>query len=220
MKLNNGAKLGIFMWGLAAFLFAGVSNASEVVIVVKSDANEIVRFAGEELRKHLGLILGQAPPIDTSSRPRGLNFYVGVRPPDDDDPFLQLEEARYTIDDNAVYLYGDDEVVFNYDVLQDNVTKPGAIAYNRMGTLFAVYFFLEAELGVRWVEPGDAGISYERQQQLELSPKRRVWRTHCPYQRRIRSYVWDRAGRRSAAVPDGFLSTKSEAAARRAELEI
>ena len=220
MKLNNGAKLGIFMWGLAVLLFAGVSSASEVVIVVKSDANEIVRFAGEELRKHLGLILGQAPPIKAASPPSGMSFHVGIRPPDDVEPFLQLEEARYTIDDSAVYLYGDDEVVFDYDVLEANVTKPVAIAHNRMGTLFAVYFFLEEELGVRWVEPGDAGISYERQQRLEFAPKRRVWRTHCPYERRIRSYVWDGASRPSAAVPNGFLSTKSQAAVRRAELEI
>lgn len=220
MKRNNGANLGMFMWGLAVFLFAGVSSASEVVIVVKPDANEIARFAGEELRKHLGLILGQDPRIETASRPRGLNFYVGVRPPNDAEPFQQLEEARYTIDDGAVYLYGDDDVVFKYDVLEDNVAKSGAIAHNRMGTLFAVYAFLENELGVRWVEPGDTGISYERQERLELEPKRRIWRTHCPYERRIRSYVWDGASQPSAAVPAAFLNSRSQAAERRAELEI
>ena len=197
VKRNNARNIEIVLWSLSVFLCPSVLGANEVTIIVKSDANAIVRFAGQELRKHLGLILGQEPPIETASAPGGLEFYVGVRPPNDAESFQQLEEAGYTIDNGAVYLYGDDEVVFKYEVLEDNVTKPGAIAHNRMGTLFAVYFFLEEELGVRWVEPGDAGISYERQQRLEFTPRRRIWRTHCPYERRIRSYVWDGADRKS-----------------------
>ncbi len=220
MKPKNARNLGMPILALAVLLFPPVLAAGEVTIIVKSDANEIVRFAGQELRKHLGLILGQAPPIKPEPGPSGVTFYVGVRPPNDAGPFEQIEEARYAIDDEAVYLYGDDEVVVRYERLKDNVTKPGAIAHNRMGTLFATYFFLEAELGVRWVEPGDAGISYERQQRLELTPKRRVWRTHCPYERGIRSYVWNAASQPSPAVPAAFLSTKAQAAERRAELEI
>ena len=220
MERKKAQHLGLLVWGFTVFLSPAVLDADDVAIVVRSDANEIARFAGQELQRHLGLILGQKPRIETASRTGGLNFYVGVRPPNDAEPFQQLEEARYTIDDNGVYLYGDDEVVFTYDALEYNVTKSGAIAHNRMGTLFAVYFFLEEELGVRWIEPGDAGISYERRQRLEFTPKRRVWRTHCPYERRIRSYVWDGASRPSASVPKAFLSTKPQAAERRAELEI
>jgi len=199
---------------------SAASPQEETTIFMDPNANLICRFAAQELQKHLDLILGQTPRIVTNRQKNGLCFLVGVRPPNENEPFQQLEEARYTIDDGAVYLYGDDEVVFKYDVLADNVTQSGAIAHNRMGTLFAVYFFLEEELGVRWVEPADAGVSYERQQRLELTSKRRIWRTHCPYERRIRSYVWDGASRADAAVPDDFLSTKSQAAERRAELEI
>ncbi len=203
---------------------AGSSDAAgsngETTIFTEPDAHVIRRFAAQELQKHLGLILGRTPRLVTSRRKNGLRFLVGVRPPGETGPFQQLEEARYTIVDDAVYLYGDDEVVFKYDAPEDAVTKPGAVAHNRMGTLFAVYLFLEEELGVRWVEPGDAGISYERRERLEFTSKRRIWRTHCPYERRIRSYVWDGAGRPNTAVPDVFLSTGSQAWERRAELEI
>ena len=59
-------------------------------------------------------------------------------------------------------------------ILRYSADKPGELknkiqsealnlANNRAGTLFAVYNFLENELGIKWIKPGDDGIFYQTQ---------------------------------------------------------
>ena len=60
------------------------------------------------------------------------------------------------------------------------------MTYNRTGTLFAVYCFLEKELGVKWIKPGDQGIFFNDRESVSLQTKEFSW-TPPLIQRNIRT---------------------------------
>ena len=133
-----------------------VKPANSVIVVpLKSDNKKIL--AAQELRKHLKLITGKNIPIIKENKiPKGrYPFYIGISFADDHQP-LALEATCFRVTPKATYLYGND--------LQQS-----------KGTLFAVYCFLEHELGVRWLEPGDDGIAYKSQKILNLKIKNFFW---------------------------------------------
>lgn len=111
--------------------------------------------AAKELKTHLELITGKTIPIEKAGQTRkgAYVFHVGKAPAGSDGKF-QPEEARWEIKPDAAYFYGD----------QNN------------GALFAVYDFLENELGVRWPGPGD--IAFKAQNPLRIrNPKGRWYPT-------------------------------------------
>jgi hypothetical protein len=89
-----------------------------------------------------------------------------------------------------------------------------------VGTLFAVYLFLERELGIRWLEPGDAGIAYETRSVLRIPVGEDSWKPYFKYQRNLRSYAWRGADQPAVFLPEEFVLSAEEALERRAELEI
>lgn len=188
---------------LSGLLICCVASGSEPslkkqcdgTIYIKPEADMISQFAALELQKHLQLVLGYELPIVKTQQKAGLRFLVGVKPDGDTEPY-DIEEGRYVIEPNRVYLYGDDAVLWRTTKLEDHFTMSNGIRYNRMGTLFATYFFLEEELGIRWLEPGDQGIAYTTRKKLQLRPQRQNWHSHFPYLRQLRSGTW-----RSAANP-------------------
>lgn len=114
-----------------------------------------VNEAAGELQKHLALVTGREIPIVVADAvPEGsYAFFVGIPYPDDKKP-LAPEEARWRVTPEGVYLYGD--------------TKS-------LGPVFAVYDFLESQLGIRWIEPGDRGIAYEKQSPSQLKTGESAW---------------------------------------------
>ena len=126
-------------------------NPQDSVIVQPAAADARQQDAARELRKHLALITG--PPIDIVEEgvavpPGTYAFKVGIAPADDPEP-VASQESRWVITPTAAYFYGDTE------------------GYGD-GAPFAVYSFLEDQLGVHWVEPGDEGIVYQERPDLEL----------------------------------------------------
>ena len=105
--------------------------------------------AAQELRKHLGLVTGHGVPLlpVNDAGATGFLFRVGF-PLDGDRRPLEREESRWRVTPRAVDCYGDD----------------AGIAW---GTPIAVYGFLEEQLGIRWLEPGDAA-AFEPQAKLRL----------------------------------------------------
>jgi hypothetical protein len=133
-------------------------NESDFVstAIVCPGNNIAVTFAAQELQKHILLITGHKVPIVPKYDSNKKVFYIGVVP-ETDKKALQPEESRYLIARDAVYLYGEDNIADNRSSDIETITNFGS---NRTGTLFAVYNFLEKELGVHWIEPGDDGIYY------------------------------------------------------------
>lgn len=124
-----------------------------------------IEVAVEELLEHIALVSGQRPQmLKDGKAPAGVYpLNVGARPPDDDDK-LAIGEARWRVTAGAAWFYGNEE-------------------RNEPGTLAAVYDFLERQLGVRWIEPGDAGTAFRKQYPLTLEIGRSSWTPKLGYRR-------------------------------------
>jgi tetratricopeptide (TPR) repeat protein len=148
-------------------------DPTDCVIVAPAKRDAIVDYAVQELKFHVKLVTGAALPVVTGAPPAGkFPLYVGVVPADDAKP-LGTDEARYEITPAGVWLYGHDVIKGKH---RSGSSEEVALAHdNEAGTLFAVYDFLEQNLGVRWVEPGDAGIAYEPKTTLVLAPGCSDW---------------------------------------------
>ena len=139
-----------------------------ISIIIPDTANSIVLFAADELKKHLDLVFGG--DIHITDLPAGIKsgkkFFIGIKPKGFDRS-LNPEEAVYVVRKNSVYIFGDDAVNIKYSTERPGELKNKMlsealnIASNRAGTLFATYNFLENELGIKWVKPGDDGIFYQ-----------------------------------------------------------
>jgi hypothetical protein len=167
-----------------------------IAIVIPDSANSIVLFASEELKKHLDLVFGGDILItELSAKNRsGKKFYIGIKPAGYERN-LNPEESVYIIKKSEIYIFGDDVVnskysnerpgEFNNKILSEALN----IASNRTGTLFATYNFLENELGIRWIKPGDEGIFYTNPFSVSLQEKESAW-TPALMQRNIRTEMF------------------------------
>lgn len=133
-------------------------------IITPGKSRPTADLAAKELQKHLLLICGTEIPIEQAPGNENFNFYIGTRNDNDKTP-LMPEEARYTITPNAIYIYGDDE--------ENSPLNP--LKTGRTGTLSAVYCFLENEFGIRWIEPGDAGIVFSPCKNFDFREKKFSW---------------------------------------------
>ena len=138
-------------------------NPKNSVIVLDNKSDPIKSFAAKELAKHLKLISGVNIPIVKSTPGGKYIFYVGMRPAGDSRK-LKPEESCYKVTPQATWFYGDDKA-------QGTALHPRS----RSGTLFAVYNFLDRELGVKWIAPGDDGIVFKPQKNLKLSSGNYDW---------------------------------------------
>lgn len=125
-------------------------------IVLPATPETVHTVAAQELQKHLALISGVEVPIVAAdaATDEGYRVYVGAPAPDDSRP-LAPEEARWTVTPEAAWIYGDDA--------------------GHLGTQYAVYAFLEDQLGVRWLAPGDRGIAYEHRDPITLTARSFSW---------------------------------------------
>ncbi len=146
---------------------------SNIVIRIPVQANAAVKFAAEEMQKHLALIGGTKPRIVTSesSEKDKYIFYIGIKCPSDT-TLLKTEEARYRITPKAAWLYGKDQLAKSSSSRLEQVTD---WVNSRVGTLFAVYNFLDREFKVRWIAPGDDNIVFSKQNPLRLNTSELDW---------------------------------------------
>ncbi len=176
-------------------------EVARCVIIQAADAEAPQQEAAAELRKHLTLIGGTEVPIlaPAAERPAGsYPLHVGVRAPGDERP-LVAEEARWVIEDEGAWFYGDRERYGD-------------------GARFAVYAFLEEQLGVRWLEPGDAGIAFKEQATLQLTTGAYEWVPQLVF-RKIRQSIRHNSPHRPIGFPstDAFLLSMEEHNARVAD---
>ena len=122
---------------VAVTSFSGTFALGEAVIVRAKRGTAVESSAANELAYHLKLISGAK--ISESTDPgAGLSF-IFAKP--DGAPAAGAFEARYRIDGKLVWFWGDETNGFP-------------------GSRFAVYTFLSDELGVKWIFPGEKGITF------------------------------------------------------------
>ena len=145
-------------------------------------------------------------------------FVIGAHAPGDDVPLLE-EEGRYAVTDKTVWLYGSDLLRVSGTTPRAAVISNGAMRRNHVGTVFAVYMFLEQQLGVRWLEPGAEGTVAPVRKALRLPQSEDSWQSPFPYQRNLRSYAWRGAHEPAVYLPKAFEMTEAQGSEKRAELD-
>ena len=128
-------------------------DLSTVAIVGPSEARGSNGLAVDELRYHLSVVSGSK----ISENGNALFRFVFAKPADGRDP--EPYESRYRIDGNTVWFWGDDSGPTMTWRLGE---KPYVEPKIHNGTLFAVELFVENELGVRWVWPGEDGMVFKK----------------------------------------------------------
>lgn len=214
--------------GLAATIGRGASeapvikiNPAHCVIVVVPKKTAVVDYAVEELKLHLKLITGRDVPVVSKPQSGQFPIYVGLRPPGDKTE-LAAEEGRWQVGPKGIWLYGRD---LPYKKAIKAGGTPRDISLNsktQAGTLFATYEFLENALGVRWVEPGQAGIIYTPQNILVVRQAEGRWVPQL-VQRHMRTAYKDDLrdmALRDGSVPKDMQFSESEFAQRQMDERI
>ena len=192
-------------------------NLTKSTIYVAADADQIKQFSAQELQKHLNLITGTNIPIvhfENEINPDSPIFVIGTGAPSSKPlDTLATEEACYSIDeDNSrIYLFGNDHIFSN----RKDPMATSAYMRNSVGTLFAVYDFLGQELGVKWIKPGDDGITYREQSKFVMTQKNHSWTPSMLF-RGFRTEAWSEKiqNRYKVGTPEAFHVTSEYLAAK------
>lgn len=194
-------------------IYAGEINVNpgNCIISLPEKADSVKSFAAQELQMHIELMTGIKIPINDENGKIGSKsfvIYIGQIFPGDKTA-LEKEEARYVIANNSAYLYGEDEIFQkSANPMQEVLNEKTS----RTGTLFAVYRFLENELGVRWIQPGDKGICFDRKKNLNLSEKTFSWKPAIAMRQiRLMAWQWKYLKEDQKDIPEAFKITESEA---------
>lgn len=211
-----GTLVLLALWALpvAADFALTPADYGESRIVLADPVDDIKRFAAMELAEHLSLVTGHDFAIVEGGAACPRCFVIG--PPNDADA-LDTEESRWRVTDEVVHIWGSD--VLRTGGSPETATSRNAARLNHLGTVYAVYDFLEQRLGVRWLEPGDEGVVAEPRAELRLQPGEGRWRSPFDYQRNLRSYAWRGAAEPAVYLPPVFQLTEAQAQQRWQELD-
>jgi len=130
--------LSFFLWIFITFMGCSPSNieivqngASNYEIVIPAEADSKIQYAAEELRHYVRQISGGDIPVTTEEThdPDRLSIRVGFKP--NTATALTPHTIGYFLEGDDLYIYGG----------------------NSLSTLYAVYRFLEQELGCLWLSP-------------------------------------------------------------------
>ena len=186
--------------------FLSVASAGPVTIADASAGRG--NRAVAELQRHLELMTGEKPEIVTDGS--GM-FVVGAPAPGGKQ--AGPLEARYRAEGGRVYFWGDRTA----KVMDGR--RSVSEAYD--GPLFAVYEFLDRELGFRWTMPGERGVVVPKGRRL-VPPDgtEGVYVPHYDIGRMRSANVDDLVSFHlpvlsgpKVAIPDGLLYTKASARA-------
>ncbi len=178
----------------ADFMFA------EAEIVLARD-NEFTVEAAQELAYHVKLMSGVDLPQVKSATAGRKQFVIGRPAPDAAAP-VGRGEARYAIRGDQVFFWG----------------------YNKTGQFHgfmnAVDFFLERQLGVMWLRPGEEGVVCRRQTSVSL-PEREDFSWTLPFEmvgQRIGYWRFDPLA--AAFTPEKLRRSEEECTARTRDNDI
>ncbi len=196
------------------------------VIVLADRPTRSAQLAARELQHHIQLITGARLSVtNETGRAPGLYplFLGGTRAAAemglDGHTFLPQEYALAVNDARAV-LVGLDDQDFGSISYEANGAWPGIdfdSARFQVGTLYAVYDFLERECGVRWYMVTEGGTVFDQQPTLTVPTGRRRYRPWTQY-RRLGQPSWSVPGVYGKPDQMGYSRTSAFASARDATL--
>lgn len=172
-----------FAGTLAAFALCVVARGDFTVaengvpkadIVIPANPLHAVRFAATELKYHLDKAFGadfrivSEDAFDPAAMP--CHFFLGKTKTSDAANIpgreLKPDERYIKLVGRNLYLVGHDSGVKRWHIQSMHVVRS-------LGTLYAVYDFLETELGVKWIWPGELGEVIPRRSSLKVGPVER-----------------------------------------------
>lgn len=173
---------------LCCFIVNIHANSSSVRIITPSNSNNAIKVAAEELQLHLFLITGEKAEIQETNQPEtvnfkdGIHFLIGLSPAENS---TAKGDAEYFIRANRVYFRGVDNLgMAGKKSVRETICD---LHGSQLGTLDAVYCFLENELGVKWLSSGISGIVYDRSKKMIWNENKDFSWSHELQQRNIRS---------------------------------
>lgn len=161
-------------------------------IIIEPHASPRTREAAQVLADYVEKISGQKPLV-TLGAPSVVPdhaIWVGVQPeveklfPQTDFDFKHPEETLIVANEKHVVIAGRDR----WDPARmDVVTREGTIKGKQQeyGTINAVYTFLQDQLGVRWLWPGELGEVVPKQERIALA---------APFEQRHHPQIRSRGG--------------------------
>lgn len=159
----------------AADLILASKDTPQVPIIVFKDAPPRTREAAEVLAGYMEKISGKKPTV-MEGAPQAMPdsaIWIGVQPevkalfPKVDFDFKHPEEIVIAANEKHVVIAGRDR----WDAARlDIETREGVIkgVQQEYGTINSVYTFLQDQLGVRWLWPGELGEDVPRSERLAI----------------------------------------------------
>jgi len=140
-----------------------------LVIVYPEKALPVEKTAAEELARYIKKSIGMETKVEAESaieKADAADVYIGqcklTKSQDFYSADLKQEGYHLIVNNGKLFIYGDDG-------------KGKAFASNnRTGTLFGVYDFLENEIGITWIWPGESGEDVPTHKELQLKPFARL----------------------------------------------
>ncbi len=176
---------------------------SNAAIILPAKPSIAQGFAAEELQKHLALIGGWELKILRGGS-AAFPFYIGALPPGQERELAE-EEAVWHSTPQGCWFQGDDSP--NAE-LRERVPLMSVCRLNKLGTLTAIYDFLEQQFQVRWLEPGDSGIAFPPISEPSLQSGQGGWVPSIP-KRGLRLGIASYANY-NQNLPEAFQLTKEE----------
>lgn len=143
----------------------------------------VVQLAVAELNHHIKKITGTAlPVVDEKTQVKGIRVLVGESAATQK---LNLKNDDFQRQEYLVETRGNDLILMGYDSTetgemdyQKSGVWKGFSFFTPMGTVYAVYDFLERACGIRWYLPLDLGTVIPKQRTLTVQPlvlRRKPW---------------------------------------------
>ena len=171
-------------------------------IAIPENAVTSVQFAAKEFRKFIKIVSGADLEIVKETDPRKFanRIFIGCgAAPADSSVFAW----RIKADDNNLYLHGNDKEIYSTKLNLMRMLSEWRITSS--GSLLAVYDFADQDLGIRFVRPGDSGISVPVKKTLAVKTvdregKPRYQAVSMSFSNPIKAY----GGWKDAAVAEKF----------------
>lgn len=148
---------------------------AKATVVVPSDPSPVVLYAAQELRDHIKMATGVKLPIRKEGTDPAPENPIYIGPCSALEP-LSTRETLASLPANSFVIHSTGSSLFLAGKDGENGTQLPIDDGTSLGTLFAVYDWLDRELGVRWLWPGELGTHVPRTSHVSAPemPSRKV----------------------------------------------
>lgn len=155
----------LFIAGQLSAFTAFENGKWQADIVLPDHPNQAEAFAARELQYHLSKMSGVKPAVvnESGKSTQPYHFYIGGTSAA---RTAGIDKAKLAMDSHRIKTVKTGIVLTGGDRNGKAVGHHWSVACQ--GTLYAVYEYLEKELGVKWLWPGELGEVIPRRRKLEI----------------------------------------------------